>query len=59
MPFLIFFMLLFLCLGLIWVIAAGLLVGTLVSRIPNVLDRALDYKGPGYCACHFPFQHHT
>lgn len=56
MPFLVFFMLLFVFLGLLWVVGAGLLVGTLVSRVPNVLDKILDYKGEN-CACHFPFKH--
>ena len=58
MPFLIFFMLLFVALGLIWIVGAGLLVGTLFSGIPHVLDKVLDYKGT-HCACHFPFKHHV
>ncbi len=55
MPILIFMMLLFIGLGLIWVIAAGVMVGTLVAGIPNVLDKVLDYKGENR-ADHFPFK---
>jgi hypothetical protein len=53
---LVFFMLLFVGLALIWVVAAGLLFGTVISGIPSALDRILDYKGTN-CACHFPFKH--
>jgi len=56
MPFLIFFMLLFILLGLLWVAGAGLLLGTAISRLPKVLDRIFDYKGRS-CTCHFPFKH--
>jgi hypothetical protein len=57
MPLFIFFMLLFIVLGLIGFVAAGLLVGTLFSGIPHVIDRMLDYKGK-HCACSFPFHEH-
>ena len=57
MPFFIFFMLLFVALGLIWIVGAGLLVGTVLSGIPHVLDKVLDYKGK-HCACSFPFHEH-
>jgi hypothetical protein len=57
MALFIFFMLLFVALGLVWLVAAGLLVGTLFSGIPRVLDRVLDYKGK-HCACSFPFHEH-
>jgi len=56
MPFLVVFMLLFIGLALVWVIGAGLLFGTLLSRIPNLLDKALVSKSE-HCACHFPFKH--
>ena len=58
MPILIFLMLLFIGLGLVWVVGAGLLIGTVISRVPNALDAVLDYKGKN-CACHFPFGHHV
>ncbi len=58
MPILVFFMLLFIGLGLIWVVAAGLLLGTVISGIPGALDKMLDYKGE-HCVCHFPFKHQT
>jgi len=57
MPFLIVFMLLFLGLGLIWIVAAGLLAATALSRSPRVIDKILDYHGK-HCACSFPFHHH-
>jgi hypothetical protein len=58
MPILVLFMLLFIVLGLIWVVGACLLVGNLVSGLPRVFDNVLDYKGKN-CACRFPFKHHT
>jgi hypothetical protein len=57
MPILFVFMLLFVALGLIWIVGAGLLVGTLFSGIPHVLDKVLDYHGK-HCACSFPFHEH-
>lgn len=57
MPFLIFFMLLFVVLGLIWVVAASLLASTALAGIPHVLDKVLNYKGK-HCACSFPFGPH-
>jgi hypothetical protein len=58
MPFLIVMILVFVLLGMLWVIGAGLLLGTALSGVPGVLDRILNYKGKN-CACHFPFKHHT
>jgi hypothetical protein len=58
MPILIFFMLLFIALGLVWLVGAGLLAATVVSSLPRVFDKVLDYKGKS-CACHFPFKHHV
>jgi hypothetical protein len=58
MPILVFFMLLFIGIALIWVVAAGLLLGTVISGIPGALDKMLDYKGE-HCVCHFPFMHQT
>ena len=57
MPFLIVFMLLFVGLGLVRIVAAGLLAGTVFARVPNILDKVLDYKGK-HCACTFPFGRH-
>ena len=42
---------------LTWLLAGGLLFGTLASRGPGALDKILNYKGED-CACHFPFKHH-
>jgi len=57
MPLLIFFMLLFILLGMLWVIGAVLLVATVFSGGPSrVMDRLTDYKGR-HCTCHFPFKH--
>lgn len=56
MPLLILFLILFGILALAWVAAAGLLVGTTLSRTPNLLDKVLNYKGK-HCACHFPERH--
>ena len=56
MPFLIFFMLIFILLGMLWLIGAGLLFGTALSRLPRVAGRMFAYKGR-YCTCHFPFKH--
>jgi len=57
MPVLVPFLLLFVALALLWVIAAGLLVGTLIVRAPSVLDRVLDHKGDN-CACYLGLKHH-
>ncbi|HJT88281.1 MAG TPA: hypothetical protein VJ732_10505 [Bryobacteraceae bacterium] len=38
-----------------WVLAGGLLMGTLVSRGPVSLEKILNYKGKN-CACRFPFR---
>lgn len=57
MPLLIFFMLLFIGLGLIWVVAAGLLAANYASGGMHLLERTLEYKG-GPCACHFPPRYH-
>jgi hypothetical protein len=58
MLFLVPLMILFALLGLLWVAAAGLLAGHLLSGVPRVLDRVLHSEGK--CACHFPFkcEHH-
>ena len=56
MPFLILFMLVFILLAVVWVIGAGLLLGTLLSNGARTLGSTLDYKGKK-CACHFPFRH--
>lgn len=45
MPVLVPFLLLFVMLGLLWVVAAGLLVGTLIVHAPRVLEKMLDHKG--------------
>ncbi len=58
MLLLVFFMLLFVGLGLIWVVGAGVLAGAVISRVPNFLDAVLNYKGKN-CACHFPFGPHV
>ena len=58
MPILVFFMLLFIGMALVWVVAAGLLLGTVISGIPGALDKMLDYKGE-HCVCHLPFMHQT
>ena len=58
MPILVFFMLLFIGMALVWVVAAGLLLGTVISGIPGALDKMLDYKGK-HCVCHLPFMHQT
>ncbi len=52
MPFFVFFMLLFIVLALVWVVAAGLLIGTFFAGTPRFLERVFDYKGP-HCVCHF------
>ncbi|MBZ5577749.1 MAG: hypothetical protein LAP40_14405 [Acidobacteriia bacterium] len=57
MPFLIVFMLLFVGLGLIWIVAAGLLAATALSRSPRVIDKVLDYQGK-HRACYYPFHRH-
>jgi hypothetical protein len=50
------FLLLFVMLGLLWVIAAGLLVGNLITHAPRVL-RMLNHKGD-HCACYLGMKHH-
>lgn len=57
MPVLVPFLLLFVMLGLLWVVAAGLLVGSLVINAPHVLEKMLDYKGD-HCACYLGMKHH-
>jgi hypothetical protein len=57
MPILVPFLLLFVMLGLLWVVAAGLLVGTLIVHAPRVLEKMLDHKGDT-CACYLGLKHH-
>jgi hypothetical protein len=57
MPILVPFLLLFVMLGLLWVVAAGLLVGTLAKQAPRVLEKMLDHKGDN-CACFLGMKHH-
>ena len=57
MPVLVPFMLLFVALALLWVVAAALLVGTLIVHAPRVLERMLDHKGDN-CACYLGLKHH-
>jgi hypothetical protein len=57
MPILVPFMILFIVLGLLWVVAAGLLVGNLVSRAPRLLERVLEHKEEN-CACYLGLKHH-
>ncbi len=58
MPLLIFAALLFVLLGLLWVIGAGVLFGVALSNTRPTLDRILDHRG-GRCACRFPLRDHT
>ena len=57
MPILVPFLLLFVMLALLWVIAAGLLVGTLIVNAPRVLERMLSHRGEN-CACYLGLKHH-
>ncbi|HUI81569.1 MAG TPA: hypothetical protein VLY24_26775 [Bryobacteraceae bacterium] len=57
MPILIPFLILFLILGLFWVLAAGLLVGTLFSRGPRILPKVLEHSAEN-CACYLGLKHH-
>jgi hypothetical protein len=58
MPILIFCMLLFILLGILWLIGAGLLFGALLGKTGAGVGSALDYHGKN-CACRFPFRGHT
>jgi len=57
MPILVPFLLLFVMLGLLWVVAAGLLVGTLAKQAPRILEKMLSHKGDN-CACFLGMKHH-
>jgi hypothetical protein len=57
MPILVPFLLLFVALGLLWVVAAALLVGTLIVQAPRVLERVLDHRGDN-CACYLGLKPH-
>jgi uncharacterized membrane protein YedE/YeeE len=56
MPLLVFFMLVFVLLGALWVIGAGLLLAGVISGTAKGLGEMLDYRGRR-CTCHFPFKH--
>lgn len=56
MPFLILLMLVFLLLGMLWVIGAGLLIAGFFSGTSRGLGQVFDYHGR-HCTCHFPFKH--
>jgi hypothetical protein len=58
MPILIFCMLLFILLGILWIIGAGLLFGTILSRMGENAGKALDHESSN-CVCHFPYRGHT
>jgi hypothetical protein len=58
MPFFIFLMLVFILLGMLWVIGAGLLLAGFFSGAARGLEQIFDYRGRN-CTCHFPFKHPT
>jgi hypothetical protein len=41
-----------------WLIAGGLMAGTMICTGPRLLDKILDYKGE-HCACYLGFHRHT
>ena len=51
------FMLLFVMLGLLWVLAAGVLVAAYLVRAPRVLEKMLDH-GEEHCACFLGLKQH-
>jgi cell division protein FtsX len=52
------FMLLFLMLGLLWVLAAGVLLATYIVRAPLVLEKMLDH-GEDHGACFLGLKQHN
>ena len=57
MPVLIPFLLLFVMLGLLWVIAVAVLVGALIFRAPRALEKIFGH-GEEHCACYLGLKHH-
>jgi hypothetical protein len=53
------FMLLFLMLGLLWVLAAGVLIATYIVRAPLVLEKMLDHGEDHYCPCFLGLKQHN
>jgi hypothetical protein len=51
-------MLLFLMLGLLWVLAAGMLIATYIVRAPLILEKMLDH-GEDHCACFLGLKQHN
>jgi hypothetical protein len=52
------FLLLFITLGLLWVVAAGLLVAHFVLRAPSAMEKMLDH-GEQNCACYLGLKRHN
>ncbi len=56
MPVLVPFLVLFVMLALLWVVAAAVLIGTLIVRAPRALEKMLDHREHN-CACYFGMKH--
>jgi hypothetical protein len=52
------FLILFVVLGLLWVVAAGLLIGTFVVHAPAAWEKMLDH-GEKNCACYLGLKRHN
>ena len=57
MPILVPFLILFAGLALFWVLAAALLVGTVIGRGPRLLPKILEHSEKN-CACYLGLKHH-
>jgi hypothetical protein len=57
MPVLVPVFILFLMLGLLWVIGGALFVGTVIAKVPHVLAKGLEHDEKN-CACYLGLKHH-